>query len=104
MTAIFETGGKQYRVGEGDIIYVEKLDAEAGTELSFDKVLAVLDGGKLKVGTPYLAGVTVKASLVKQGKQKKIIVFKMKAKKNYRKKQGHRQAYTKLQIKAISLP
>ena len=104
MTAIFETGGKQYRVGEGDIIYVEKLDAEAGAELSFDKVLAVLDGGKLKVGTPYLAGVTVKASLVKQGRQKKIIVFKMKAKKNYRKKQGHRQAYTKLQIKAITLP
>lgn len=104
MTAIFETGGKQYRIKEGDIIYVEKLDAAASDEIVFDKVLAVLDGDKIKTGTPYVSGVTIKASVIKQGKNKKIIVFKMKAKKNYRKKQGHRQPYTKLQIKSVVLP
>ena len=104
MTAILETGGKQYRVAEGDIIYVEKLAAEEKAEVTFDTVVAVFEDDKIKSGAPYVAGVTVTASVVKNGKAKKIIVYKMKPKKNYRRKQGHRQPYTKLQIKAISLP
>ncbi|MDR1691751.1 MAG: 50S ribosomal protein L21 [Oscillospiraceae bacterium] len=104
MTAILETGGKQYRVSEGDIIYVEKLPAEEGAALAFDTVLAVYDGEKVKTGAPYVEGVIVKASVVKNGKEKKIVVYKMKPKKGYRRKQGHRQPYTKLQIEAIALP
>ena len=102
MTAILQTGGKQYRVNEGDIIYVEKLQAEDGTELTFDTVIAVIDGDKITTGTPFVAGAAVTANVVKTGKQKKIIVYKMKPKKNYRRKQGHRQPYTKLEIKAIA--
>ena len=100
MFAVIETGGKQYKVSEGDIIFVEKLGAEEGTTVTFDKVLAV--GGESFVsGAPYVAGATVSAKVVKNGKAKKIVVFKYKAKKNEKKKQGHRQAYTKIQIEKI---
>lgn len=94
MYAIVETGGKQYKVSQGDFIYVEKLDVEEGTTVVLDKVLYV-DG---KIGTPYVEGATVEAKVVKHGKEKKIIVYKYKSKKNYHKKQGHRQPYTKLEI------
>ncbi len=97
MKAVIETGGKQYYVTEGTILYVEKLDAEAGKEVELDKVLMVND----KVGTPYVSGAKVIGEVVKPGKNKKIIVFKYNAKKNYRKKQGHRQPYTKIEIKKI---
>ncbi len=97
MKAIFVTGGKQYYVSEGDVIYVEKLDAEAGKDVTFDEVLFV-DG---KVGTPTVAGAKVICTVEKHGKQKKIIVFKYKPKKKYRKTQGHRQPYTKLVVKKI---
>ena len=102
MTAILQTGGKQYRVNEGDIIYVEKLRAEDGDKLTLDTVIAVIDGDKITTGTPFVAGASVTANVVKSGKQKKIIVYKMKPKKNYRRKQGHRQPYTKLEIKSIA--
>lgn len=98
MFAIIETGGKQYKVSEGDELFVEKLDAEAEGEVVFDKVLMV-EG---KVGTPYVEGATVKATVVKHGKGKKIIVYKYKSKKNYHKKQGHRQPYTKVKVVAIN--
>jgi large subunit ribosomal protein L21 len=97
MYAIFVTGGKQYRVQEGDSIYVEKLEAEVGAEVTFDQVLLAGE----KVGTPVVEGAKVVATVEKQGRSPKIIVFKMKPKKNYRKKQGHRQAYTKVLIKEI---
>lgn len=97
MKAVIETGGKQYYVTEGSILYVEKLDTEAGSEVELDKVLMVND----KVGNPYVKGAKVIGEVVKHGKNKKIIVFKYNAKKNYRKKQGHRQPYTKIEIKKI---
>ena len=97
MYAIFVTGGKQYRVQEGDSIYVEKLEAEVGAEVTFDQVLLAGE----KVGTPVVESAKVVATVEKQGRSPKIIVFKMKPKKNYRKKQGHRQAYTKVLIKEI---
>lgn len=101
MYAVIETGGKQLKVEEGQTIYVEKLDVEAGAEVVFDQVL-VYSNRTTKVGTPYLKGVTVKAKVEKQGKAKKIIVFKYKAKKgSTRRKQGHRQPYTRLVIEAI---
>lgn len=102
MYAVIETGGKQYKVSEGDVIFIEKLDAEAGAAVTFDKVLAVGEGADIKVGAPSVAGASVEASVVKNGKGKKIVVFKMKPKKGYRKKQGHRQAYTKVEIKKIN--
>jgi large subunit ribosomal protein L21 len=101
MYAIIETGGKQVKVSEGSVIYVEKLDVEAGTTYTFDKVLMV-GGENVTVGNPYVDGVTVEANVEKQGKQKKIIVFKMKPKKKYRRKQGHRQPYTKLTVTKIN--
>lgn len=101
MYAILETGGKQYKVSEGDVIYVEKLGVEDGTNVTFDKVLAVGDGAELTVGAPYVAGATVSGTADKTGKQKKINIFKMKPKKGYRKRQGHRQPYTKVTIGAI---
>ena len=101
MYAIIETGGKQMKVAAGDVVYVEKLNAEAGETVTFDKVLFV-GGENVKVGSPTVEGVTVTGKVEKQGKQKKIIVFKYKAKKNYRKKQGHRQPYTKVVIEAIN--
>ena len=102
MYAILETGGKQYKVSEGDVIYVEKLGVEDGASVTFDKVLAVGEGADLKVGAPYVEGATVAGTAEKTGKQKKIIVYKMKPKKGYRRKQGHRQPYTKVTIGAIN--
>ena len=97
MYAIFVTGGKQYRASEGETIYVEKLTGAEGEEVVFDQVLLAGE----KVGNPLVEGAKVTGVIEKHGKGKKVIVFKMKAKKNYRKKQGHRQAYTKVVIKAI---
>lgn len=97
MRAIIETGGKQYFCEEGTILYVEKLDSEAGSDITFDQVLMV-DG---VVGRPYVKGAKVVATVVKHGKQKKIKIFKYNAKKKFRKTQGHRQPYTKLEIKSI---
>ncbi|PKH08451.1 50S ribosomal protein L21 [Planomicrobium sp. MB-3u-38] len=102
MYAIIETGGKQIKVESGQEIYVEKLNGEAGDTITFDKVLFV-GGDDTKVGVPFVEGATVTAKVEKHGKQKKITVFKYKAKKNYRKKQGHRQPYTKLTVDAINL-
>jgi large subunit ribosomal protein L21 len=101
MYAIIETGGKQLKVEEGQAIYIEKLDVEAGESVTFDKVLFV-GGENVKVGSPVVSGATVTAKVEKQGRQKKIIVFKYKAKKNNRKKQGHRQPYTKVIIEKIN--
>ena len=102
MQAIFVTGGKQYKVSEGDVIFVEKLDFEGDT-VEFDNVLMTIDGDAVNVGTPNVAGAKVTAKLIKNGKAKKIMVFKFKAKKNYRRRQGHRQPYTKLSIEKISV-
>ena len=101
-TAIIVTGGKQYRVAEGDVIFIEKLDVEAGENVTFDQVLAVVDGDAVNFGAPVVAGATVTAKVEKNGKSKKIIVYKMHPKKNYRRKQGHRQPYTKIKIDSIS--
>ena len=101
MYAVFETGGKQYKVSEGDVIYVEKLNLEDGATVTFDKVLAVA-GETLSVGAPYVEGAKVEASVLKSGRGKKIYVFKYKAKKNEKKKIGHRQDYTKIQITHIA--
>ena len=103
MHAIIETGGKQYKVAEGDTLFIEKLPVEAGEAVTFDKVLAVIDGETVTVGTPVVEGAKVDASVVKNGKGKKIIVFKYKPKKGYRRKQGHRQPYTKVTIGKISV-
>ena len=100
MYAIIATGGKQYKVSEGDVIYVEKLDAEAGSVVTFDRVLAVSDEG-LKVGED-VANATVSASVVEQTKGKKVIVYKYKRKTGYHKKNGHRQSYTKVKIDKIN--
>ncbi|WP_130848533.1 50S ribosomal protein L21 [Intestinimonas timonensis] len=101
MHAIIETGGKQYKVAEGDTLFIEKLPVEAGDTVTFDKVLAVLDGDKTTFGAPVVDGAKVTASVVKNGKGKKVIVFKYKPKKGYRRKQGHRQPYTKVTIGKI---
>ncbi len=100
MFAIFVTGGKQYKVAEGDVIFVEKLGLAEGEKVTFDKVLCV-NGETLSVGTPYVQGATVVANVLKNGKSKKIDVIKYKAKKNEKKKNGHRQDYTKIQIEKI---
>ncbi len=102
MYAVIETGGKQYKVSEGDFIFVEKLEVEAGDTVKIDKVLAIANDGDINVGAPYVDGASVEASVVKNGKDKKIIVYKYKPKKGYHKKQGHRQPYTKLEIKKIN--
>jgi large subunit ribosomal protein L21 len=99
--AIIETGGKQYKVTEQDIIFVEKLDCEEGAEIVFDKVVAVSTEDGFKAGAPYVDGASVKGTVVKNGKGKKIYVIKYKAKKNEKKKIGHRQPYTKIQITSI---
>ena len=101
MKAIIETGGKQYSVEEKSIIYIEKLDVEEGKKVTFDNVVLVSNDGKVQVGNPYVKGVKVEGKVVAHGKHKKIVVFKMKAKKNQRKKQGHRQPYTKVEITGI---
>lgn len=102
MYAIIETGGKQYRVQNGDQIAVEKLNIEDGQQVVFDKVLVVGEGADVKVGAPYVDGVTVEGNVIETGKGKKVIIFKYKAKKDYRKKQGHRQPYTLVEITSIA--
>lgn len=103
MYAIVKTGGKQYKVSQGDVLFVEKLEANEGDVVTLDQVLAVAgEDGNLKVGAPVVEGATVSAKVVAQGKAKKVIVFKYKAKKDYRRKQGHRQPYTKLVIESIN--
>ncbi len=100
--AIIVTGGKQYRVSEGDVLFIEKLGVEAGENVTFDQVLAVIDEAGSKFGTPVLEGATVTASVVKNGKGRKVRVYKMKPKKGYRRTQGHRQPYTQVKIEAIN--
>ena len=102
MYAIIATGGKQYKVAEGDVIRVEKLGAEAGSTFTFDQVLAV-SGDSLTVGNPTVAGATVEASVIGDGKAKKVIVYKYKRKSGYHKKNGHRQQYTEVKIEKINL-
>ena len=101
MYAVIETGGKQYQVKEGDEIYVEKLPVEEEAEVVFDKVVLVGGESGINVGSPYVKGAIVKASLIKNGKAKKITVFTYKPKKNCKKKQGHRQPYSKVKIETI---
>ena len=101
MYAIIESCGKQYKVSEGDVVYFEKLDAEEGKKVTFDKVVLVSDGKDVKVGTPYVSGVKVEGKVVANGKAKKILVYRYKAKKNVRRTQGHRQPYTKVEITLV---
>ncbi len=102
MYAIIETGGKQYKVEAGDVLFIEKLDVEADSEVTFDKVIAVGADDGIKVGAPYVDGATVTAKAIKNGKGKKIVVFTYKPKKNAKRKMGHRQPYTKVEISAIN--
>ena len=101
MYAIIKTGGKQYRVQEGDNIFVEKLASDVDYEVVFDQVLAVVNDGDVKVGSPVVEGAKVTAKVLEQGKEKKVLVFKYKAKSDYRRRQGHRQPYTKVVIEKI---
>ena len=101
MYAIIEACGRQYKVAEGDIVFFEKLDAEEGKKVTFDKVILVSNDGKVQVGNPYVKGVKVEGKVVSHGKGKKILVYKYKAKKNERKTRGHRQEYTKVEITSI---
>ena len=103
MKAVIVTGGKQYTVAEGDVLYIEKLNAEAEAVVKFEEVLAVLDGENSKIGAPVVEGAAVEAKVVKNGKGKKIVVFKYKAKKGEKRKMGHRQPYTKVEITKIAL-
>ena len=102
MQAIIVTGGKQYKVSEGDVLFIEKLEAEAGESVVFDRVLAIVDGENTKIGAPVVENATVDAKVVKNGKGKKIRIFKYTPKKGYRKRQGHRQPYTKVEIAKIN--
>lgn len=104
MYAIIDSCGKQYKVAEGDVVFFEKLDAEEGKKVTFDSVVLVSEEGKVQVGAPYVKGVKVEGKVVAHGKGKKILVYKMKPKKNYRRMQGHRQPYTKVEITSIKLP
>ena len=101
MYAIIESCGRQYKVAEGDVVFFEKLEAEEGKKVTFDKVVLVSDDKKVEVGAPYVKGVKVEGKVVSHGKAKKILVYKYKAKKNYRRTQGHRQPYTKVEITSI---
>ena len=103
MYAILVTGGKQYKVSEGDVIYVEKLGVEDGATVTFDQVLAVVDGENSKFGAPVVAGASVEAKVLKNGKAKKVVVFKYRPKKDSKSIRGHRQPYTKVQIEKISV-
>ena len=102
MYAVIVTGGKQYKVSEGDTLFVEKLDVAEGESVTFDQVLVTGEGENVTVGAPTVAGATVEAKVVKNGRAKKIYVFKMKRKKNERTKKGHRQPFTKVEIKKIN--
>ncbi len=102
MKAVIVTGGKQYTVSEGDVLYIEKLNAEEASIVTFDQVLAVLDGANSKIGAPVVAGASVEAKVLKNGKGKKLVVFKYKPKKNEKTKMGHRQPYTKVEITKIA--
>ena len=102
MYAIIETGGKQYKVQEGDVVFVEKLVADEGAAVTFDKVLVVSKENDITFGSPVVSAASVSGKVLGHGKEKKVIVFKYKAKKGYRKKQGHRQPYTKVQIEKIN--
>ncbi|MCJ7498692.1 50S ribosomal protein L21 [bacterium] len=102
MYAVIETGGKQYRVNQGDIIKVEKLTADIGEKVDFDRILLVGEGADVKVGSPIVDGASVSGTVVEHDRHRKIIVFKMKRRKNYRRKQGHRQDYTGVLIEKIS--
>ena len=104
MYAIIESCGKQYKVAQGDVVFFEKLDAEEGKKVTFDSVVLLSEDGKVQVGSPYVKGVKVEGKVVAHGKAKKILVYKMKPKKNYRRMQGHRQPYTKVEITSIKLP
>ena len=104
MYAIIESCGKQYKVAEGDVVFFEKLDVEEGKKVTFDSVVLVSDDKKVEVGAPYVKGVKVEGKVVSHGKGKKILVYKYKAKKNYRRTQGHRQPYTKVEITKIKTP
>lgn len=101
MYAIIETGGKQYRVSEGDTLFIEKVDCEPGESIEVEKVLAVKKDGQLKVGTPLVEGAKVRLKVKRHGKGKKIIIFKYKPKKNYRRKKGHRQPFTEVEVEKI---
>ena len=101
MYAVIETGGKQYKVEQGDVIYIEKLDVEADSAVTFDKVVA-LGGDNFVAGTPYVEGATVEAKAIKNGKAKKVVVMTYKSKKNEKRKMGHRQPYTKVEITSIN--
>lgn len=101
MYAIIETGGKQYRVSEGDVVFIEKLEVTENEAISFDKVIALSNDDGMKIGDPFVAGATVSATVVKNGKAKKITVFTYKPKKGYSRKLGHRQPYTKVRIESI---
>lgn len=101
--AVIQTGGKQYRVAPGDVITVEKIDGEPGTELSFDQVLMTSHDGAVQVGAPTVAGATVSARIVAQGRASKILVYKKKRRKNYRRRQGHRQYETSVRVSAINM-
>ncbi len=103
MKAVIVTGGKQYTVAEGDVLFIEKLNAEENATVKFDEVLAVLDGENSKIGAPVVEGASVEAKVVKNGKGKKITILKYKPKKNEKKKMGHRQPYTKVEITKIAL-
>ncbi|MDD4504375.1 MAG: 50S ribosomal protein L21 [Clostridiaceae bacterium] len=102
MYAIIKTGGKQYMVNVGDVLMVEKLDVESGEKVMFEEVLAVGNNGELNFGSPVVAGAKVEATVIGNGKAKKVIVFKYKPKRDYRKKQGHRQPFTKVRIEKIN--
>ena len=104
MYAIIESCGTQYKVSEGDVVFFEKLDAEEGKKVTFDKVILVSNDKKIEVGAPYVKGIKVEGKVVSHGKGKKILVYKYKAKKNYRRTQGHRQPYTKVEITKIKMP
>jgi large subunit ribosomal protein L21 len=102
MYAVIKAGGRQYRVSEGDVIRIERVDGEVGTAVTFDQVLMVAEGDRIDVGTPFVANSSVVGEIFRQGKGKKIVVFKAKRRKGYRKKQGHRQSYTWLKIKSVT--
>ena len=102
MYAVIETGGKQYKVEAGDTVFIEKLDVEADSEVTFDKVVAISTDKGVKFGSPYVEGATVKAKAVKNGKAKKVTVFTYKSKKNEKRKMGHRQPYTKVEIETLN--